>query len=93
MGERIGAKDYPKFIRTISLTLVEKAVLDELANRWKIGRARYGEGIKHTQQESIEGWLNNAIEEAADLLQYLISMRVMIKHDRLKAAPRRHKSM
>ena len=70
------------------LTDVEKEVLKVLASRRKKGRATYGEGIKHDQHPNVEGWLNEAIEECADMLQYLVAAKVAYqrreKHGRNK---------
>ena len=63
------------------LTETEKAVKEVIESRWKIGRERYGVGITYTQQETLLGWINEAIEEAADMLQYLVALRMRIVKD------------
>jgi hypothetical protein len=60
------------------LTLTEKEVLSVLEDRWKIGRERYGEGISYKQQKTDIGWADNAIEEAADMLQYLVALKLFL---------------
>lgn len=57
-------------------TETEKEVINVIKNRWKLGRSKYGVGISFTQHKNIEGWLNEAIEEAADMLQYLVAMKM-----------------
>lgn len=59
------------------ITETEKEVLNVLKERWKIGRKRYGEGISFKQND-IDGWINNAIEEAADMLQYLVALKIKL---------------
>ena len=55
-------------------TEIEKEVHKVLDRRQEKGREEYGTGL-HTHQNSDVGWLNEAIEEAADLLQYLVAMK------------------
>lgn len=62
----------------IPLTETEKEVLKIIQDRWKLGRSRYGVGISSGQQKTDLGWLDHAIEEAADLLQYLIAFKMKI---------------
>jgi len=64
--------------KRIELTETEKQVLGVLESRWLIGRKKYKEGISYKQSKSIKKWLNNAIEEAADLLQYLVALKLEI---------------
>lgn len=61
----------------IKNTETEKEVLSVLNNRWKIGRERYGQGISWIQNDST-GWIDNAIEEAADMLQYLVALKLFL---------------
>lgn len=56
-------------------TETEKEVLKIIKDRWKIGRKTYGVGISFKQNDSI-GWIDNAIEEAADMLQYLVALKM-----------------
>jgi len=59
-------------------TEIEQSVINVLQDRWKKGRETYGEGL-YTRQGSVSDWLNNAIEECADQLQYLVAMRIKMK--------------
>ena len=68
-----------------NLTETEQAVLKVIESRWKLGRERYGEGIKHTHLDNTEAWVTEAIDESADLLQYLVSAREML----IKGSPKR----
>jgi len=67
--------------RTIIKTETEKAVQEVLESRWRLGRERYGEGINHDQSECNMCWLDNAIEEAADLLQYLVAFKLKLQKE------------
>lgn len=60
-------------------TTTEKEVLKVLKDRWIKGRQTYGQGISFDQGNTAEHWLDNAIEEAADMLQYLVAFKMMIK--------------
>lgn len=59
------------------LTETEKEVARVLMDRWNKGRERYGEGLDWSQT-NVDAWLWRAIEEAADLLQYLVSLRLKL---------------
>jgi hypothetical protein len=65
------------------LTETELEVFSILASRWQIGRENYGEGISFHQHESdkdnLVKWVDNAIEEVADQLQYLVAMKMALK--------------
>jgi hypothetical protein len=63
-------------------TIVEKEVTKVLESRWKKGRETYGVGISEDQHPDVLGWLNEAIEECADQLQYLVAMKVMLEKDK-----------
>jgi len=56
-------------------TETEKAVIKVIKDRWKKGRATYGQGISWDQKKNPFEWIDEAIEEAADMLQYLVAMR------------------
>ena len=62
-------------------TETESEVLNILESRWKLGRERYGEGISYKQCKDPSKWLDEAIEEAADLLQYLVALKMRIKEN------------
>lgn len=63
----------------MKLTETEKEVKRILEQRWKLGRERYGEGISFLQSDSMLNWIDQAIEEAADMLQYLVALKMRIK--------------
>ena len=63
----------------MKITKTEKAVMDVVVSRWKLGREKYGVGIDPSQRETLQGWLDEAIEEAADMLQYLVAMKVKME--------------
>ena len=56
-------------------TETEKEVLKVLEERWEKGRESYGKGIE-AGDYSPHHWLSEAIEEAADLLQYLVALKM-----------------
>lgn len=62
-------------------TETEKEVLKVLEDRWIKGRAEYGEGISYKQNLSLISWIDNAIEEAADQLQYLVALKMRIEEE------------
>jgi len=68
-----------KRMKKEDLTYTEREVLSVIESRWKLGRDRYGKGISYTQQSTAEGWLDNAIEEAADMLQYLVALKLFMR--------------
>ena len=66
---------------TIKNTETEKEVLKAIKSRWRVGRKRYKEGIEHTQQPDSAGWIQEAIEEAADMLQYLVALQMKLREE------------
>ena len=62
------------------LTKTEKEVIKVIKSRWELGRERYGEGISYKQSESILNWVDQAIEECADQLQYLVALKLRIEN-------------
>ena len=62
------------------LTETEKEVLAVIKERWKRGREHYGEGISYRQQETPIKWIEEAVEEAADMLQYLVALKLRMKN-------------
>ena len=60
-------------------TETEKEVLRVIESRWEKGRDTYGVGIKFDQNANTEEWLTEAIEEAADMLQYLVAARLQLR--------------
>ena len=62
-----------------ALTETEKEVYKTLFGRWKIGRSRYGAGISFRQSSDPLVWVEQAIEEAADMLQYLIALKLLLQ--------------
>jgi len=75
----IHSKDSSIFISDNTET--EKAVIEILKSRWISGREKYGKGINYDQHTDIYDWLDEAIEEAADMLQYLVAMKIRIDKD------------
>jgi hypothetical protein len=65
----------------IPLTETELAVLEVIASRWRKGRDHYKKGINYDQGEDWD-WLDQAIEECADQLQYLVAMKLRMQNDR-----------
>lgn len=61
------------------LTETEKEVQKVLEDRWKFGRAKYGQGINFDLKENPADWLTEAIEEVADQLQYLVAFKLHLK--------------
>jgi len=61
------------------LTETEKEVDKVLRERWVIGRKRYGEGISFKQARDPAEWVQQAIEECADQLQYLVALKLLLK--------------
>ena len=68
----------------IENTVVEKQVLEVMEQRWAIGRERYGEGIESFQHDNAMDWLDEAIEECADQLQYLVATKIFIQGNEVK---------
>ncbi len=68
--------------KEIELTETENAVLDIMKSRWILGREKYGEGItfKTIRSGEKERWLDEAIEECADMLQYLVAFKLFLKN-------------
>ena len=64
----------------MELTETELEVQKILQDRWKLGRTKYGRGISYKNLDSTTGWIDEAIEEAADLLQYLVAMKLRIQN-------------
>lgn len=60
-------------------TEVEQEVFKIIEQRQKKGRETYGEGIDTNQHADTLGWLNEAIEEAADMLQYLVAAKMALE--------------
>lgn len=69
------------------LTETEKEVIRVLNERWKLGRRKYGVGINFDQQDGIGGWIDNAIEEAADQLQYLVAAKLFLSEGKYEFLP------
>ena len=63
----------------MKLTQSEKEVIKIINSRFKKGRETYKKGVDF-QEAKPEAWLDEAIEEAADLLQYLVAARMRMKN-------------
>ena len=66
------------------LTETEKEVCLVIAERWKLGRIRYKEGISYKQGKDPIVWVQQAIEECADQLQYLVALKLLLQKERKK---------
>ena len=66
----------------IPLTDTEKEVRQIIVDRQLLGRKKYKVGISSTQSSDPIKWVNEAIEEVADQLQYLVALKQVIKDDR-----------
>lgn len=66
--------------KSYQLTETELEVFRIIEERWQLGREKYGEGISYKQAKSINSWISEAIEEAADMLQYLVAFKLMLKN-------------
>ena len=62
---------------TEGLTEVEIETLRILSERNNIGRKTYGKGLNYQDDYC---WLDMAIEEAADMLKYLIAQRMRCRN-------------
>lgn len=65
-----------------TLTETETAVFEILKSRWATGRSRYGVGITYKQHGSPIDWLDEAIEECADQLQYLVALKISLEKEK-----------
>lgn len=62
-----------------SCTETEVEVLRVVHQRHLLGRKRYGEGISFKQGSNPLVWIQQAIEEAADQLQYLVALKLLLQ--------------
>jgi hypothetical protein len=76
--EAIARNDMKKLLYE-DLTETEKEVDKALYERWVLGRKRYGEGISFRQGSDPIVWVQQAIEEAADMLQYLVALKLLLQ--------------
>lgn len=60
------------------LTYTEKCSMDVLLSRFAAGRKKYGVGISFDQHSNAVDWIDEAIEEAADQMQYLIALKLYL---------------
>lgn len=66
---------------SIKLSETEKRVLEVLKQRQMLSRQRYkDDGFTYKQKSAIE-WIDEAIEEAADMLQYLVAMKMRFEEE------------
>ena len=61
------------------MTRTESEVMRTIKSRWELVRKRYGEGINFTQSDDPINWIQEAIEEAADQLQYLVALKMALE--------------
>ena len=66
-------------VENMPLTETELEVNRIIKSRQELGRKRYGEGISFKQNLDPQNWINEAIEEAADMLQYLVAMKLAME--------------
>lgn len=66
----------------MNLTETEIEVKKVLEERFKLGRKKYKEGISYKQKGSCVNWVNEAIEEAADQLQYLVALKLKLQNEK-----------
>jgi len=66
------------------LTETEKEVDRVINERWILGRQRYNEGIDFTQGRDPMVWIQQAIEECADQLQYLVALKLLLNRKGVK---------
>jgi hypothetical protein len=66
-------------IKWESLTETEKEVEKVLHERWITGRKRYGRGITFKSGWDPVKWCQEAIEECADQLQYLVALKLVLQ--------------
>lgn len=64
----------------IDETEVEKETIRVIQQRNEIGRQTYGQGLIHTDEKY--DWIDMAIEEAADLLKYLIAQKLRLRDEK-----------
>lgn len=65
-----------------TLTDIEKYSIDILRSRFATGRKKYGVGILTEQHADPIDWVDEAIEECADQLQYLVALKLtLMKND------------
>ena len=58
-----------------NLSETETEVIKVLASRWRKGRKEYCYGVDYKEYDSAV-WVDQAIEEAADMLIYLCALRL-----------------
>ena len=61
------------------LTETEKEVDKVIQERWIVGRKRYKVGISFHQDLNPLAWVQQAIEECADQLQYLVALKLLLQ--------------
>jgi hypothetical protein len=73
-----------KEIGWVNLTETEKEVSKILNERWVVGRKRYGRGITYKSGWNPIKWCQEAIEECADQLQYLVALKMCLEKGKNK---------
>jgi hypothetical protein len=63
-----------------NLTETEKEVDRVINERWILGRKRYkSQGLTYKTGNSPIAWCQEAIEECADQLQYLVALKLLLQ--------------
>lgn len=63
----------------IPLSETEIEVRKVIEQRQLLGRQKYGVAISYKQCEDPLNWVNEAIEEVADQLQYLVALKITLE--------------
>jgi hypothetical protein len=70
----------------IELTETEIEVLGLFQKRFAKGRQTYGQGLSFKQSEDVEKWCQEALEEAADMVVYLMGLKLRLQDMKTQAA-------
>ena len=65
--------------KKIPLTETEKEVLKLMRSRHELGRKRYGVGISFKQDPRPYRWIEEALEELCDMIQYLVACKMCLQ--------------
>lgn len=70
----------------IPLTETENEVLKLIKDRHILGRQKYGVGISFKQGSDPVQWVVEALDEVADLIQYLTALKLLMQDMKTKGA-------
>jgi hypothetical protein len=65
--------------KKIRITETERAVFRVIRSQQLKGRHRYGEALTYRQESNPIRWVEEAIEECADMLQYLVALKMCLQ--------------